>query len=53
MTQKYSLETSFHFKWVLSKEVSSTIFKVFDWTHVFWTIGEHSTHWAIEPLFGK
>ena len=43
--------------WVLSKEVSSTIFKVFgmtqpgielrfpwDWTQLSRTIGEHSTH---------
>ena len=34
---------------MLSKEVSSTIFKVFgmtlwDWTQVSQTIGEHSTH---------
>ena len=36
--------------WVLSKDVSSTIFKVFgmtqpgNWTQISWTIGKHSTH---------
>ena len=43
--------------WVLSKEVSSTIFKRLwydatgDWTQVSRIIGEHSTHWTNEALF--